>query len=203
MLALLSANPLAFLIIIAGLLAALSFHEAAHAFMAYRLGDDTPKHEGRLTLNPLAHIDVLGFLALLIFRFGWGKAVNINPNNFRHPMRDNFVVALSGPAANLLVASVFGSLARLVGETSIFFSIFEALTFINVLLAIFNLIPIPPLDGSKILGFFMSRESYYELERYGPFILLAFLVFASTTSLPLLQTFSNTIERITLLLIGA
>lgn len=203
MLSLLSSNPLAFLIIMLGLLIALAFHEAAHAFVAYRLGDDTPKYDGRLTLNPIAHIDILGFLALLIFRFGWGKAVRINPRNFKRPAVDNLIVALSGPMTNLLLASIFGGLARLWSGSDFLFAVLEALTFINVILAFFNLIPIPPLDGSKVIRLFVSEESFWEMERSGPFILLAFLVFASTTSLPLMQTFFSAVEKLTLLLTGA
>jgi Zn-dependent protease len=202
MINLLFTSPLAFLVLVGGIILALAVHEMAHAFLAYRLGDNTAKNEGRLTLNPLAHLDLLGLAALIFFRFGWGKAVPVNPNNFRHPRLDNFFVALAGPITNLLLAFIFGTVARLTANMEIMAAIFSALTFINILLALFNLLPIPPLDGSKVLGLFMRHESYMELERFGPFILIAFLFFASTTSLPLYQSFINIVERLTSLFVN-
>jgi len=203
MLALLQSNPLIFLVVFLGLIMALAFHEAAHAFASNLLGDDTAKREGRLTLNPLAHLDLVGTLALIFFRFGWGKPVPVNPNNFKNPAVGNLMVALAGPTMNLTIAVILAGIARLSGSNELVQAVFEAVIFINILLAFFNLLPIPPLDGSKILGLFISQEAYYELERFGPFILIAFIFFISATSLPIFSAFTNLITTVTSWLIGA
>ncbi len=203
MLQLLQANPLIFLVVILGLILALAFHEAAHAFASNLLGDDTAKREGRLTLNPLAHLDLIGTLCLIFFKFGWGKPVPVNPNNFRKPALGNFMVALAGPMMNLVIAIILAGIARLLSSTGLAFSILDALVFINLLLAFFNLIPVPPLDGSKILGLFISQEVYYELERLGPFILIALIFFVSALPLPIFDSFIGLINSVTSWLIGA
>lgn len=155
---------------------ALSFHEFAHAWVAEKLGDPTPRFTGRLTLNPLAHLDILGTIMLLFFRFGWAKPVMINPANFRKPKRDMALVAISGPTMNFLLAFLFAMPFRfgihLGWATERFF--FNALI-INISLMVFNLIPLPPLDGSRIISYFLSHkvDRYYrEIERYGMLILL-------------------------------
>lgn len=155
---------------------ALSFHEYAHAWLADKLGDPTPRFTGRLTINPLAHLDILGTIMLLFFRFGWAKPVMINPANFRKPRRDMALVALSGPCINFILALIFAIPFKLgihMGwATERFF--FNALI-INLSLMVFNLIPLPPLDGSRIVSYFLSYklDKYYrEIERYGMIILL-------------------------------
>jgi len=203
MLELLQTNPISFVIIIVGLLFALTFHEAAHAFAAHWLGDSTAKMEGRLTLNPLAHLDLLGTLALIFFKFGWGKPVPVNPNNFRNPALGNFMVALAGPFTNLLLAIILAGIARLIPVDTMAFAILESIVFINILLAFFNLLPIPPLDGSKILGLFMNQQSYYELERFGPFILIGFIFVMMTSRLPFLTYFVDWISKVTSFLTGS
>ncbi len=168
-----------------GFFICLSVHEAAHAYMSLKLGDPTAKLEGRLSLNPLAHIDLIGTIVVPLFlifsglpAFGWAKPVMINPRNFSMPRRDNFLTALAGPVSNLLFGVLLGLIVRFVPLPEIVSSFLALLVSINILLAAFNLLPIPPLDGSKIWGLFLSDESYYMLERMGPFILLAVIVFS-------------------------
>lgn len=169
--------------LIIGLLVAISVHEAAHAWAAFRLGDPTAKDHGRLTLNPLAHLDPIGTLMLIIFRFGWGKPVPINPTNFQNPRVDSLLTALAGPISNLIVAFGLGLLIRLNFLPAILTVIIIAVITLNLILALFNLLPIPPLDGSKILYLFLSDESQRALEQYGPWLLLAVL-FVSYTGFP-------------------
>ncbi len=168
------------------LVIALSVHEYAHARLADELGDPTPRLAGRLTLNPLAHFDLLGTLALFIFHFGWGKPVPIDPFNLRHPRRDEALIALAGPASNFLTAFLAAILFRL-GQPFFFNPLLTPLAFIlqatvilNLGLGIFNLIPLPPLDGSKILLGFLPPQLAGELEptlnRYS-LILLLVLIF--------------------------
>ncbi|HOE74448.1 MAG TPA: site-2 protease family protein [bacterium] len=197
MLELIQTSPLAFLVIIGGLIIALAFHEAAHAFVAYKLGDSTAKMAGRLTINPLKHLDPFGTLALIFFRFGWGKPVPVNPRNFKNPAVGNLLVALAGPATNILIALVLGGITFLLPPNSLLTLVISTVVYINILLAFFNLLPIPPLDGSKILGLFLSEESAYELERIGPMILLVFILLVNTTSSTLLLQFLNLVNRLT------
>jgi len=176
------------LIMLPGLLIALAFHEYAHARAADFLGDDTPYHQGRLTLNPLAHIDWLGFLMLLLVKFGWAKPVQVNPLNFKGvDMRKGMMlVSLAGPGMNFLLAIAAAVLMKLVysmpqsGNTVAAMTLLEPLLLYNVVLGVFNLIPVPPLDGSKILaGILPDSQGVLldNLERYGPIILLV-LVFS-------------------------
>ena len=171
------------LIVLPGLLIALSFHEYAHARMADYLGDDTPHYQGRLTLNPLAHIDWLGFFMLLIVRFGWAKPVQVNPLNFKGvDMRKGMMlVSLAGPGMNFVLAIVAALAMKFVysmphtSNTIIALTLLEPLLLYNVILGIFNLIPVPPLDGSKILAGLLPASQVVlldSLERYGPIILL-------------------------------
>ena len=174
------------LIGIAILLFSVSFHEFAHAYVAYKLGDYTAASEGRLTLNPLKHIDPWGLLAMLYLRIGWARPVPVNPYNFKNPDRDMAIVAVAGPLANLLLAYVALFLHELMIFTPVVGGTLYITALLNVLLALFNLIPIPPLDGYKFLSFVIptSLKYYYEAIRpYGPIILLILLY---TTRLPVL-----------------
>lgn len=158
------------IIVLISLLIAITIHEFFHALAADKLGDPTPRAYGRLTINPLAHLDLLGTLMMFIAHFGWGKPVPIDPYNFRNPRRDEIIVSLAGPFSNFLLAFIFshfpGSLAYI-------------LTYTNLYLGIFNLLPIPPLDGSKVLLNLLPQETAinteHVFERYG-FILIALLI---------------------------
>lgn len=168
------------------LIIAITVHEFSHAFAADKLGDPTPRSLGRLSLNPLAHADPLGtFLLPLMSAFtgiptiGWAKPVIIDPFNFRHPKRDEIIVSLSGPFSNLLLAIIFSLLIRLISPQSFLISIFFYLILINISLFVFNLLPIPPLDGSKVFLNILSPQSQAKwseaFDRYGLVLLLVFV----------------------------
>ncbi len=180
----LSTNPLGFVFWLAALVIAITIHEFAHALAAERLGDPTPRLMGRLTLNPLAHLDPLGTIMLLIARFGWGKPVQFDPFNLRHPRRDAAIISLAGPASNLLLALACSLLLRFLLSVRFALSdywiigLLDNLMIMNVVLAVFNLIPIHPLDGFKIVGGVLPEEyarQWQELEGYG-MIFLIFLI---------------------------
>ncbi len=178
-------DPVRLLLTIPALLWALSFHEFCHGFAARMVGDPTAQRYGRLTLNPFAHFDIIGTLMLLFVGFGWAKPVPINTRYFKHPRRDLIIVSLAGVAGNILTAILTVLFLRFFGEYWYSLTgragITVALQMININmgLAAFNLIPIPPLDGSRVLEAFLPykyMEYYYWLERYGMFILLALLM---------------------------
>ena len=151
MLDLLAQSPIAFIIFLTGLLLSITIHEFSHCFVTDRLGDPTPRMKGRLTLNPLAHLDPLGALTLILTGFGWGKAAPYDPYNLKEPIRDTALIAAAGPASNLLIATVLSLLLKF-GIGGDFVALFTVqLIYINVTLALFNLIPIYPLDGGKIM----------------------------------------------------
>ena len=167
-------EPLMALVYILSLLYAITIHEFAHAWVSDKLGDPTARLLGRVTLNPLAHLDPLGTAALLLIGFGWGKPVPFDPFNLENPKRDSALIALAGPASNF-ISIIFAVIAfKLTG-------IFLIVPFIqlNLILGIFNLIPIHPLDGFKIVGGLLSKhqaEEWYQLERYGMYFLLFMLL---------------------------
>lgn len=180
-------NPASFATLIFALLVAITVHEYAHAYAAERLGDPTPRLAGRLTLNPLAHLDPIGTLMLLIIRLGWGKPVPVDPFNLRHPRRDMAIISFAGPLTNLITATGLSILLRifyLLVTFSFFSLLLEAViipvVILNVTLAIFNLTPIHPLDGGKVLIGLLPEEAARKwdqtLSQYG-FIILLFLIF--------------------------
>ncbi len=187
-------NPLAFIYWLVALVVAITIHEFSHALTADRLGDPTPRLQGRLTLNPLAHLDPLGTILLVIARFGWGKPVVFDPFNLRNPRRDAAIISLAGPVSNLIVATVSALILQilfayrlpivsspspiaLIGYFAI--GLLQPVIVLNVILAVFNLVPIHPLDGFKIVGGILPEEyarQWAELEPYG-LVFLLFLIF--------------------------
>ncbi len=166
-----------------GIVIAMVVHEYAHARVAYALGDYTPQLQGRLTLNPAAHVDPIGLLMLFIVHFGWAKPVQINPMNFSNPRRDDILVSLAGPASNLITAFIALIILVLLAKIDFPFSdgvlvVFNLIIIYNINFAIFNMLPIPPLDGSHILRNILPYElarGYEQLERYS-FIFLIIII---------------------------
>jgi len=164
---------------------ALSVHEYAHARAADGMGDPTPRLNGRLTLEPWAHLDPIGTLMLILFRFGWARPVPINPRNFRDPRRGVLITSLAGPLANVALAAVAAFLLAfrvdawpLINQVPHIFEVIYFIFLINLFFAVFNLIPVPPLDGSKILmALLPGRQAYAfsRIEQYGPLILMLLL----------------------------
>jgi Zn-dependent protease len=175
-------------------------HEISHGFMAEYFGDDTARNAGRLTLNPIKHLDLFGSIILPVFLilthagflFGWAKPVPYNPNNLRDRKWGTVAVAAAGVLANLLIAIVFGIIIRLTSGMTLqpnFYFITSAIVIVNLALAIFNLVPIPPLDGSKILFSFLPERAFSFIlayEQYSLILLLVFIVFFSDYLYPIL-----------------
>lgn len=160
------------------LIVAITIHEYSHAWTAEHLGDPTPRLQGRLTLNPLAHLDPIGTILLILVRFGWGKPVQFDPFNLRNPRRDSALISIAGPVSNLLLATACSLLLHFLPITIVSVILAEIII-MNVMLAVFNLVPIHPLDGFKIVEGFLPEEQarqWHELERFGV-IFLVFLLF--------------------------
>ena len=181
------------LLILPGIIIGLTFHEAGHAYVSHWLGDPTPKSQGRLSLNPLAHMDPLGFLFLLIAGFGWGKPVEINPYFYKNKRRDEFLVSIAGVTVNLIIAIIFSFIVKALageydyttGKTALYYiaMICTYVVFINLVLMVFNLIPCPPLDGWGIVTQIFDLRKYswwYPLYRRGSLILMALIIFNVT-----------------------
>ena len=180
-----SSSILEFIFFIAALIIAISVHEFAHALAAYKLGDPTAKYHGRLTLNPLAHLDPLGTIMMFLVHFGWGKPVPVNPYHFKNPVKDSALVSLSGPMSNFLTALIFSVplkyfpqiLPDWIGGQS---GLLWVIVSLNIVLGIFNLLPFPPLDGSKIFAVFVPQKyqnSYFNfLEKSQPYFLAFVLI---------------------------
>ncbi len=174
MLDLLTQSPIVFALYLGALLIAISIHEFSHAFVADKLGDPTPRLQGRVTLNPRAHIDLMGILFLFMFGFGWGRPVQFDPFNLKSPRRDAALISVAGPISNFLLAIILTLIYHL--TLSPYLIIFIQL---NVMLGVFNLLPIHPLDGFKIVGGLLPEDKareWYQLERYGILFLILLIL---------------------------
>jgi len=192
-------NIQSLLLIAPPILLALTFHECAHAYVAHLYGDDTAQKSGRLSLNPLRHLDPLGTIMIFLVQFGWAKPVPVNPHNLRNPKIDMLWISAAGPLSNMLLALVSGLLFRLFSDLALtaerdsvagllVLMVFLSLK-INLALAIFNVLPIAPLDGSKILYGILPPQfgkMIFALDRYGPFILLGLIIFSRAAGVSIL-----------------
>jgi Zn-dependent protease len=187
------------LLIAPPILLALTFHEYAHAYVAHRYGDDTAKQSGRLSLNPLRHLDPLGTIMIFLVQFGWAKPVPVNPHQLKNPKKDMLWISAAGPLSNMLLALVSGLLLRMLSdfagptERDAMAEVLRLMVFlsmkINLALAVFNILPIAPLDGSKILfGLLPTRYGKFilALERYGPYILIGLIIFGRVAEVSIL-----------------
>lgn len=171
-----------FVYILVALLIALSVHEAAHAWVAYLLGDPTAKMQGRVSLNPMRHLDPLGTFMIFVAHFGWGKPVPYDERNLKNPKRDAALIALAGPASNLLTAFLIGVIFKYVqlNQMPVFISGILAATYqLSIVLFLFNLLPIAPLDGSKLIGLIVPAKYdgwYHDFLSKGPYILILFII---------------------------
>jgi len=198
--------------IIISLILAIAVHEAAHAFVAYVLGDPTAKLQGRVTLNPIKHLDPIGTIMIIVtflsgFGIGWGKPVPINPYNFKNHKQGEALTALAGPMANFIMALISSFIMKFFIDNLPLFIVnfFQVFIMLNVGLMCFNLIPIPPLDGSKILFMFLP-DKYYSyrpvLEKNGPMILLAVIFLGQFLHIPILFWILNPLMRFVFFLLG-
>lgn len=204
MLDLLFVNPLEFLAVAGLLIMAISIHEFSHAFAADSLGDPTPRLMGRLTLNPLAHLDPIGLLLLLFIGFGWGKPVPFDPFNLRNPKKDAAIISFAGAFSNLLMAFTSSLVLQMIanlpllGLNLFLTEILKTFIYFNVILAVFNLLPVHPLDGFKVVAGLLPQKLYrdwMELERYGMIILL-FLIFPFYGTAPIARIISPIVNLI-------
>lgn len=181
------------IMIIPGIIIGLSLHEFAHAWMSHRLGDPTPAAQGRVTVNPFAHMDPVGFILLMILGFGWGKPVQVNPSYYKHRRLGEAAVSVAGVTMNLIIATAGMGILRLISLTSasgaimdIIIQIMVGLVQINLVLMFFNLIPLPPLDGFGLITqiFNLERKSwYYRFYQLGPMFLMLMIVFHITSKI--------------------
>ena len=184
---------------------AITVHEFSHAYAAYLQGDRTAASQGRLTFNPLAHLDPVGFIVLLLAGFGWGKPVPFNPYNLKYKKWGPVLVSLAGPASNILSFVIFGFVLKILAVNNILapenllINFLGILIYINFVLAVFNLLPLPPLDGSKLLYAVIPparHDLIVRLEVYGPWMLLAFVIFGGSLFYALFQTLYSFALRI-------
>jgi len=179
------------------ILVALTFHEFAHGYVALRFGDPTAKMAGRLTLNPLSHLDPIGTIMLFVVHFGWAKPVPVDPRYFRNPKQDMLWVALAGPGANMVLAFISGILLSMLGRGSLgshnmLLIMLQYSLFINLALAVFNMLPIPPLDGSKVLRGLLPYQYQHiadQMEMYGPWALMGLIMMGMMTGRSIFWSF--------------
>ena len=186
--------PEVLVLLIPVLLFALVFHEFSHGWVANKLGDPTAKNQGRLTLNPLAHLDPFGSLMILFVGFGWAKPVPVDSRYLANPRKDMMKIAFAGPASNLLLALIGGLIIRLTGYVDTFTSMLILFTQINISLAVFNMIPIPPLDGSQIFSGIMIQRNpqlVMQLQMYGPQILIGLILFGMFSGVSIIWAFMS------------
>ena len=193
------------LVTVVSALTCITLHELAHGYVAYRLGDNTAKYAGRLTLNPLRHIDIFGLVMMVVFKFGWAKPVPVDMRRFRNPRRDMAITALAGPACNVILACIalalYGALFypivqnyTLVGDVVL--QMLSTISYLSTALAVFNLIPISPLDGSKIVYAFLPERIYriiLRYERYGMLVLFVLLSVMRKTGVNPLASITETV----------
>jgi Zn-dependent protease len=193
-------DALDILLMLPAVLAGFTVHEYSHALTAVKLGDDTPKLQGRLTLNPISHIDIMGLVLILIAGFGWAKPVQINPKNFKNPRNDEVLVSIAGPFANILFAILIAVVLKILITSAldflsanpfgiVLYQLLTSMIWISCLLSIFNMFPIPPLDGSHILLCYIpDRYARFKMtyQRYGRFILIALILFGGFSGVSLL-----------------
>lgn len=194
-------NPILFVVFLLGLLIAITIHEYAHAYAAYKSGDPTAKLMGRLTLNPLAHLDPLGTIFLFLVGFGWGKPVPTDPNNYSK-RNDEIYVALAGIIANMIVAIILAIPIRIASikgisvDSSLWLSMLSIVVDMNIILAAFNILPIYPLDGSHIAEFFMNEETQNLYRTYSPYVLFAILILDRVSNTSILYSMMEPLIRI-------
>ena len=177
-------NLIDFLIKALVLVTALPVHECAHAWVASKLGDNTAKNMGRITLNPAKHLDLFGSIAMILVGFGWAKPVQINPRNFKNPKAGMALSSLAGPVSNLILAYLGLIIYRVLWHLEVFtnssvgafLDVFWLVVQLNIMLAIFNLLPIPPLDGSRIATLFLSQRTYFKIMQYEQYIFIGLIV---------------------------
>ncbi|MEG2235927.1 MAG: site-2 protease family protein [Clostridia bacterium] len=184
-------NLMSIIYMIPILLLSLSIHEYAHAYVAYKLGDRSQKYQGRLTLDPLKHIDILGFISIILVGFGWGKPVCVDDSNFKDRNKGSMLVSIAGPASNLVLAVVFTLILKVLYLTGVvpnivstsiggtIFGMFVMSIQFNVIFAVFNMLPFPPFDGSKVLMYFLPyrwKEYMYKFEKYSFYVILVLYI---------------------------
>ena len=198
-------SPLSFLTSLLAIAIAISIHEFSHALAADRLGDPTPRLQGRLTLNPLSHLDPIGTLMLILFRFGWGKPVQFDQFNLRNPRRDTMLISIAGPTSNLLTAVLAAILLRFLPSNLLNLLILQPFIVISIILAVFNFVPIHPLDGGKILSGLLPLSLAKEWEQiqaqFGT-ILLIMMVLPWGGTAPIFYLTGPIVQFILQLLLG-
>lgn len=179
------------LITVPMVLIALMFHELAHGYVSIKLGDPTPRMQGRMTLNPIAHLDLVGTILMIFTGFGWAKPVQINPRYYKDPKKGMALTALAGPLMNFLLAILamllYGIYFIIVSKTGLMAGAIQSVSYLvmrfvtlNLCFMVFNFIPIPPLDGSRILGIFLSNRAYFKVQEYERYSFIILIILSAT-----------------------